>query len=73
MLSNLAEESAEAPSKWYIQIIDIMEDGREYSSDDIAELIGLKGARKRQLLNKLFILGRLTYTATTKNRRYTKE
>lgn len=42
----------------------------EYKTEEIAEKIGLKGPRTRQLLNELVAMGRLTCTAVTKNRRY---
>ncbi len=43
---------------------------RLYKTEEIAEKIGLKGARTRELLNELVAMGRLTCTAATKNRRY---
>ena len=39
---------------------------------EIADKIGLKGARTRQLLNELVERGILEKTAITKNRRYVK-
>ena len=39
-------------------------------SSEIAEKIGLKGPRTRQLLSELVAMGRLTCTAAIKNRRY---
>ena len=42
----------------------------EYSTEEIAAKIGLKGPRTRQILNELIEWGVLAYTAATKNRRY---
>ena len=47
-----------------------MEIGVEYSTEEIAAQIGLKGPRTRQLLNELIELDVLACTAATKNRRY---
>lgn len=47
-----------------------MEIGVEYSTEEIAAKIGLKGPRTRQILNELIELGVLACTAATKNRRY---
>ena len=52
------------------QILACMELEVTYKTEEIAEKIGLKGARTRQLLNELVAMGRLTCTAATKNRRY---
>ncbi len=41
-----------------------------YKTEEIAEKVGLKGPRTRQLLNELVAMGKLTCTAATKNRRY---
>ncbi len=55
------------------QILSLMDEGTEYSTDEVAACIGLKGPRTRQLLNELVDIGKLTATATTKNRRYIKK
>jgi predicted HTH transcriptional regulator len=55
------------------QILSFMDEGTEYSTDEVADRIGLKGPRTRQLLNELVDIGKLTSTATTKNRRYIKK
>jgi predicted HTH transcriptional regulator len=74
-----AEKSAESAenddrlSERYMQILSFMDEGTEYSTDEVADHIGLKGPRTRQLLNELVDMGRLTATATTKNRRYIKK
>lgn len=52
------------------QILTIMEDGGEYTTEVIAEKIGLKGPRTRQLLNELVELGKIESLGTTKDRRY---
>jgi predicted HTH transcriptional regulator len=71
-----AEKSAENDDRLsdrYMQILSFMDEGTEYSTDEVADYIGLKGPRTRQLLNELVDIGRLTVTATTKNRRYIKK
>lgn len=69
-----AEKSAEKKdvllSKRQRQILECMELEVLYKTEEIAEKIGLKGPRTRELLNELVAMGRLTCTATTKNRRY---
>lgn len=52
------------------QILTIMEDGGEHTTEAIAEKIGLKGPRTRQLLNELVELGKIESLGTTKDRRY---
>jgi predicted HTH transcriptional regulator len=75
-----AEKSAESLaenddklSDRHKQILTFMDEGKEYSTDEVADSIGLKGPRTRQLLNELVDMGILTTTATTKNRRYIKK
>ena len=67
-----AEKSAEKQevllSKRQRQILECMELEVLYKTEEIAEKIGLKGARTRELLNELVVMGRLTCTAATKNR-----
>ena len=41
------------------QILGFMKDGVEYRAEEIAENIGLKGARTRQLLNQLVEIGKI--------------
>lgn len=69
-----AEKSAEMQetllSERQKQILACMELEVLYKTEEIAEKIGLKGPRTRQLLNELVAMGRLTCTAATKNRRY---
>lgn len=50
----------------------IMEAGVEYSTEQVAEKIGLKGPRTRQLLNELVNKELLACIGTTKRRRYIK-
>lgn len=52
------------------QILKNMEEGMPYSTNEIAEAIGLKGPRTRQLLNELVKMKLLECTAATKKRRY---
>ena len=70
----IAEKSAETQeellSERQKQILACMELEVLYRTEEIAEKIGLKGPRTRQLLNELVAMGRLTCTAATKNRRY---
>lgn len=54
------------------QILTIMEEGREYTTEAIAGIIGLKGPRTRQLMNELVELGKVESLGTTKDRRYQK-
>ncbi len=54
------------------QILEYMELEVEYSTAEIAEKIGLRGPRTRQLLNELVTMGFVSCTAVTKNRRYVK-
>lgn len=48
------------------QILAIMEAGIEYSTEQVAEKIGLKGPRTRQLLNELVNKELLVCIGTTK-------
>ena len=54
------------------QILTIMEAGIEYSTEQVAEKIGLKGPRTRQLLNELVNKELLACIGTTKRKRYIK-
>ncbi len=54
------------------QISAIMEAGIEYSTEQVAEKIGLKGPRTRQLLNELVNKELLACIGTTKRKRYMK-
>lgn len=59
-----AEKSAEMQamllSERQKQILACMEQDVLYKTEEIAEKIGLKGPRTRQLLNELVAMGRLT-------------
>ncbi|MCM1087757.1 MAG: putative DNA binding domain-containing protein [Muribaculaceae bacterium] len=66
----LAELHEVLLSKRQKQILECMELEVLYRTEEIAEKIGLKGPRTRQLLNELVEMGELTCTAVTKNRRY---
>jgi predicted HTH transcriptional regulator len=59
-----AEKSAESLaenddklSDRHKQILTFMDEGKEYSTDEVADSIGLKGPRTRQLLNELVDMG----------------
>ena len=54
------------------QILSVMEENHEYSSTEVAELIGLKGSRTRQLLKELVDAGRIEATGNTNGKRYIK-
>ena len=77
-----AEKSAESADSKNINSLDLserhkqilinMDVGVEYSTEQIAERIGLKGPRTRQLLNELVNKELLACIGTTKRRRYIK-
>ena len=48
------------------------EPGREYRSDEISELVGLRGSRTRQLLKELIKLGMIEVSGSTRGKRYVK-
>ena len=60
-------------SKRQKQVLDCMRQGESYSTEEVAQIIGLKGPRTRQLLNELADMDLISCTAATKNRRYVKE
>lgn len=78
MIPEHGEQSAEKSAEMQVtllserqqQILACMEQDVLYKTEEIAEKIGLKGPRTRQLLNELVAMGKLTCTAATKNRRY---
>ncbi len=55
------------------QILQYMKDGIVYHSDEIAESIGLKSSRTRELLNMLVKENRLESIGENRNRRYQKK
>ena len=55
------------------QILQYMKDGTAYHSDEIAESIGLKSSRTRELLNMLVKEDRLESIGENRNRRYQKK
>ena len=61
-----------AMTKRHQQILELMDNNVEYSSEEIASLIGLKGSRTRQLLKELVDLKKLTCTSAAKRRKYKK-
>ncbi|MGI6736164.1 MAG: ATP-binding protein [Anaerovoracaceae bacterium] len=54
------------------EILSKMEYGVEYSAAELAEILGIKGSRTRELLNDLVDKGLLNKTAETNRRRYLK-
>ena len=70
-----ADKTAELKEKLsdrHKQILSIMDTNVEYSAEEIAGCIGLKGSRTRQLLKELSDKGKISFTAATKNRKYKK-
>lgn len=55
------------------EILGLMEKGREYSRQEIADALGIKKSRTAQILNELISLDLIYATAATKNRRYVKK
>ena len=47
-----------------------MDLNKEYSAVEIAELVGLKGSRTRQLLKELVDSGKIEAKGNTKGKRY---
>ncbi len=54
------------------QILSVMETGRKYSSDEVAELVGLKISRTKQLLKELTDSGKVEASGSTRGKRYIK-
>ena len=70
--ADLKNRKGMALSERHQQILAIMEAGIEYSTEQVAEKIDLKGPRTRQLLNELVNKELLACIGTTKRRRYIK-
>ena len=70
--SDNSDNDTENLSKRQAQILSVMENGKEYTTENIAALIELKGPRTRQLMNELVELGKVESLSTTKDRRYKK-
>ena len=70
--ANIIDDNVDNLTKRHVQILSLMEAGKEYTTECIAALIGLKGPRTRQLLNELVELGRIESIGTNKGRRYKK-
>ena len=70
--SDNSDNDTENLSKRQAQILSVMENGKEYTTENIAALIELKGPRTRQLMNELVELGKVESLGTTKDRRYKK-
>ena len=66
----MSAENMSGFTKRQKEILAIMGDSREYTTEAIAERIGLKGPRTRQILNELAQLGKIESLGTTKDRRY---
>ena len=58
--------------KRHQQILSIMKLNKEYSADEIAEMISLKGSRTRQLLKELVDSEKINAKGTTNGKRYIK-
>lgn len=71
--ANKSADNMTVLTKRQEQILTIMEEGREYTTEAIAGIIGLKGPRTRQLMNELVELGKVESLGTTKDRRYQKK
>ena len=71
-ISGLKKMKAIDLSERQKQILADMDAGVEYSTEQVAEKIGLKGPRTRQLLNELVNMELLACIGTTKKRRYIK-
>lgn len=62
-----------ATTEMHLEMIwNTMETGREYKADEIAEIIGLKSSRTRELLKMLVDDNKLEIIGNKKNRRYLK-
>lgn len=59
-------------SKKHRELLDTMEKGKEYSAEELAEKMGLKSARTRQLLKELLDMGLIRSNGKTKGKRYIK-
>ncbi len=70
--ANKNDDNAEKLTKRQVQILSIMENGKEYTTESIAAAIELKGPRTRQLMNELVELGKIKSIGSTKDRRYRK-
>ena len=66
--ADLKNREGMALSERHQQILAIMEAGIEYSTEQVAEKIGLKGPRTRQLLNELVNMELLACIGTTKKK-----
>ena len=64
-------QSADSADR-HMQILNAMEFGKEYSSAEVGELVGLKPSRTRQLLKELVDMGKITSTGSTNGKRYKK-
>ena len=67
-----SDENVGNLTKRQAQILSLMEEGKEYTTESIAAVIELKGPRTRQLMNELVKLGKIESIGTTKDRRYKK-
>ena len=68
--SDKSDENVGKLTKRQAQILSLMEEGKEYTTESIAAIIELKGPRTRQLMNELVKLGKIESIGTTKDRRY---
>lgn len=66
------ENGDEKYTKRQREILRVMEADVEYTTETIAQKIGLKSSRTRQLVNELVSLGKIEKTGSTKDRKYKK-
>ncbi|MBR6268435.1 MAG: putative DNA binding domain-containing protein, partial [Selenomonadaceae bacterium] len=69
-------ESAENPADMksrHREILNAMSQGKEYSAEEIGEMVSLKGSRTRELMKELVDLGYIEITGETKGRRYKRK
>lgn len=71
--ANKSADSMSVLTKRQKEILALMEEGGEYTTEAIAGAIGLKGARTRQIMNELADLGEIESMGTTKDRKYRKK
>ena len=68
--SGLASANNDKLTEKQREILDVMDVELEYTTGYIAEMIGLKSSRTRQLINELVSLGKVEKMGSTKDRKY---
>lgn len=69
---NKSAEYQQNLSKKHKELLAIMQTDKEYSAEKLAEKIGLKSARTRQILKELIEMGLIRSNGKTKGKRYIK-